>query len=709
MKRILLLVLSLSLLSQVFSSAQTGPGWETKTVADGVVCHSFAGEDPVSGAPQHVYVLDWDSSNPSCALRFTWSATQNTTSGVFRSEDAVATLNAAYEPSSIVFKTGGHYYSCMPWDTVMRNPVPNWKNEGALYADNSGRNIKLAFDGRGRTIAEQRAFYAASPWDNMLTSAPMLIDDYSPVGAFFVDSTLTAEQLAEYNYEDPVRHQGVRHPRTAVALTEDGHFLMVAVDGRRPGSSEGMSARELTRFLERHFHPQYALNLDGGGSTTLCVRGEGDPETHVVNTPSGKGERRLYSHLCLVEVPRGGGPVRLDRALSAGEDRLYEMAPKASTPAPKGYEPVYVSHYGRHGSRYAYTAKAYTVPLETLRRGAAAGNLTGRGEKLLSELETFWESAQYKVGDLTPLGWEQHRWIAAHMVKSFPSAFGKGSRVDACSSPSVRAIISMTSACTSISREAPKSEVYAHQGMLDTQATRPNAGRNPFRYEGPYFSFPYPEGMEQFWLRKFPDGTAALGRIFKDPSAALEGTGPYEFFYYYYMLTAGMQSVPEEERVDVSGLLTDEETALLWEADNYGRFYEYFPYRTACCSIVDDIVAKADARLEEGSRGADLRFGHDHVVLTLLMIMDIDSSGHLPSSADDLKDYFRSYLSPKAANIQFVFYRPKRGRSGETLVKVLLNGEETTLGNLATVDGPYYKWSAVKEYLGRRTDLLVNR
>ena len=310
---------------------------------------------------------------------------------------------------------------------------------------------------------------------------------------------------------------------------------------------------------------------------------------------------------------------------------------------------------------------------------------------------------------MAPLGWEQHKLIAANLVKSFPAAFGKGSRVDACSSPSVRAIMSMTSACASISREAPKCEVYAHQGMLDTQATRPNTGKNPFRYEGPSFSLPYPESMEQFWLRKFPDGTAALSRIFKNPAVALDGVGPYEFFYYYYMFVAGMQSVPEEEMVDVSGLLTDEEMALLWEADNYGRFYEYFPYKTSCCSIVDDIIAKADARLEEGSRGADLRFGHDHVVLTLLMIMDVDGSGYLPSSPDDLKDYFRSYLSPKAANLQFVFYRPKRGRSGDTLVKVLLNGEETTLGNLSPADGPYYEWSALRDWLNSRIALFVNR
>jgi exopolysaccharide biosynthesis protein len=75
----------------------------------------------------------------------------------------------------------------------------------------------------------------------------------------------------------------------------------VVVDGRRPGVSEGMSARELTRFLQANFHPRYALNMDGGGSSTLCVTGEGDPDTHIVNQPAVRtGERKVTSHFCLV-------------------------------------------------------------------------------------------------------------------------------------------------------------------------------------------------------------------------------------------------------------------------------------------------------------------------------------------------------------------------------------------------------------------------
>ena len=393
----------------------------------------------------------------------------------------------------------------------------------------------------------------------------------------------------------------------------------------------------------------------------------------------------------------------------SGLDGVYDMTPKTLTPAPRGYKAVYISHYGRHGSRYAYTTKTFTIPMKILKDGAASGNLTERGAKLLEDLERFWEKGQYTIGDLTPLGWKQHAWIAQNMVRSFPHAFKKGCRIDACSSGAIRSIMSMASECTSFAREVPDADIYAHQSILDIQATRPNHGSdNPFRYKGPELPFPYEESSETFFLRMFPNYEDALGRLFKDTSDCCGKWTPYKVFFYYYMLIVGMNSLPEEERIDISGLLTDEELAILWKTDNYERFREYFDYRTSCSSIVDDIIAKADARLAEGSTGADLRFGHDHVLMALFLIMDINDSATTPTEANDLSDWFCSFNSPMGANLQFVFYTPK-SKEGDTLVKVLLNGEEARLGRLQAWSGPYYKWEEAKEYLRARTDLFVIR
>ena len=723
MKLRFLIILALLLPAVLPAQAPDGEGWSEEVISEGIRYYAYSGTDSVSMAPQQVFIVDLDLSCPRYALRFSYSPVAVPTSTVFKGKGAVVALNAAYEPESVVIKVDGNIYSLMPNDTVMTTSVPNWKSEAAVYTDGFN-HVRIAFDGKGMDLSGMRAFYASSTWPDILTSAPMLVDNYDPVGERFVDPSLSLDDLKKLNYEDPIRHQGVRHPRSAVALTADRHLLLVAVDGRRKGISEGMSARELTRFLVRYFHPQYALNMDGGGSTTLCVAGQGDPETHVVNYPTNNkkydhaGERPLYTHFYVVErysseaatYGRFGvrEEVKSDWNKCSGLDCVYDLSPKDATPAPIGYKPFYISHYGRHGSRYAYTEKAYTVPLELLRSGKEKDNLTPYGEHLLEQLESFWERGRYQVGDLTPLGWRQHQEIAAAMVRSFPSAFGKGSRVDACSSASVRSIISMSSCISSIARQAPSARIYAHQGMLDIQATRPNMGKNPFRYQGPDMTLPFDESSASFFLRKFPQYEQVLARLFKDPSGALGKWSAYDVFFNLYMFVGGMNSLPEEERMDVGGLFTPEEYAILWETDNYERFREYYPYQTPCSSIVDDMIEKAQARLEAGESGADLRFGHDHVVMSLLMLMDIDGFGYVPAFPDDLVYWFQTFRSPKAANIQLVFYSSKKHPDTEhALVKVLLNGEEARLGSLVPYDGPYYRWTDVKTYLQARTALFV--
>ena len=79
----------------------------------------------------------------------------------------------------------------------------------------------------------------------------------------------------------------MRHPRTAVAKLRDGKFLLMTVDGRQPGVSVGMSLQELAEYL-LSIGATDAMNLDGGGSTTMFLDGK------IVNTPSDReGERKV--------------------------------------------------------------------------------------------------------------------------------------------------------------------------------------------------------------------------------------------------------------------------------------------------------------------------------------------------------------------------------------------------------------------------------
>jgi hypothetical protein len=82
-----------------------------------------------------------------------------------------------------------------------------------------------------------------------------------------------------------------RHPRTVIGVSASGTIWLITVDGRNPQVSMGMTFAELQR-LARDLNLQHALNLDGGGSTTMVVRGA------VVNHPSDPtGPRRVSDGL----------------------------------------------------------------------------------------------------------------------------------------------------------------------------------------------------------------------------------------------------------------------------------------------------------------------------------------------------------------------------------------------------------------------------
>lgn len=81
-----------------------------------------------------------------------------------------------------------------------------------------------------------------------------------------------------------VRHgNGKIHPRTAVAASADGDTLwLLVVDGRQPRYSEGVTLAELAELL-LELGADVALNLDGGGSSTLVAAGPTGP--HLLNAP----------------------------------------------------------------------------------------------------------------------------------------------------------------------------------------------------------------------------------------------------------------------------------------------------------------------------------------------------------------------------------------------------------------------------------------
>ena len=116
----------------------------------------------------------------------------------------------------------------------------------------------------------------------VVNGGPRLLRDGSPDISAYAEGFVWPEN-PEFYYRFGVK----RNPRTFAGIMSDGKLLLVAVDGHRPGYSVGASFREEAAIMAA-LGAQEAVNLDGGGSTTMTVGGK------LVNSPSdATGERPI--------------------------------------------------------------------------------------------------------------------------------------------------------------------------------------------------------------------------------------------------------------------------------------------------------------------------------------------------------------------------------------------------------------------------------
>lgn len=189
---------------------------------------------------------------------------------------------------------------------------------------------------------ELRADVVSGPdgGDGQADNAPSGED---PVGS--IDVAIGGSQRLVENGQLPSLDDSVAAPRTSVGFSADGRTMYLAtVDGRQV-DSRGMTLAELGRFM-RGLGADDALNLDGGGSSTLLARQPGLPGVEVENSPSDGVPRAVPNGLALTAVAGSGTVtgIALDTAESAEEamrvfpglTRTVTARPHDETWAPAG-------------------------------------------------------------------------------------------------------------------------------------------------------------------------------------------------------------------------------------------------------------------------------------------------------------------------------------------------------------------------------------
>lgn len=397
-----------------------------------------------------------------------------------------------------------------------------------------------------------------------------------------------------------------------------------------------------------------------------------------------------------------------DNALLAASNYMAYPGPTQQqlTPAPRGYKPFYISHYGRHGSRFHSKPSFSNDPYRTLAKADSLGKLTATGKDVMHRIAVIHKDAENHWGDLTWLGARQCEGIARRMYERFPEVFQGHADVDARSTGVARCVLSMEYTLLQLTRLNPALNIHQDATHRD-------------------MSYLNLQDKELFGLRKdkdvldfyhdFKTRNNDVGHLmqtlFNDSVYVRQHVKSYDLGEQLLILAAILQNVELGKTMTLLDIFTPEEIYRIWKIGNAWWYIGWgaspatgskMPYLQR--NLLRKIIEQADSCIRQPKTNVHLRFGHETVILPLICLLDINGFGLVTDDLEQLTEKgwhnFRAF--PMGSNIQFVFYR-KSPKDRNPLFKVLLNENEATLP-LPAKKGPYYRWSDFRKYYLKKLD-----
>lgn len=372
------------------------------------------------------------------------------------------------------------------------------------------------------------------------------------------------------------------------------------------------------------------------------------------------------------------------------------------TKVPAGFEPFYVSHYGRHGSRWLINDSDFSGVLFTLREADKSNALSKNGKSALERLEKIWTIAEGHNGDLTELGAKQHQEISQRMFTNFKKAFEGKAIVAAKSTIVPRCIISMANFANRLTANNPSLQLTMessdkYMAYLNHHTKESNHFRRPDNY--------WQEEKRKFKQESFV-GDRFVKNLFNSDEYIYKNINADKVIEAFYWIASDMQNL--ETDISFYDLFTKDELFNMYQYINYQTYVHDGPsplsqnlVKNNAIPLVKNILSEADDYIKNNKRGASLRFGHDGNITPLLALLNVEGMGNEELNPKEVYKVWNTFqVSPMASNLQLVFFKNKKE---EILVKVLVNEEERKIP-VETSTFPYYKWTDVKTYLEKITN-----
>ncbi|MCE4563482.1 phosphodiester glycosidase family protein [Maribellus sp. CM-23] len=278
MMRKILLWLVLAVVSGTVFSQELQPGlseksfsrhdWAKEKIAKQITWYQLKSGE-MFGEPQSINVIKVDLRKHRYDVSVVYSdSARILLSEMTEQQNALAAINGTFfdmkKGGSVVFLKAGNEVVTPP------NPEATALIREAAFA--VGDSVMVV------EFPKEEWTHWHTNFEDIMVSGPMLVKNGKRVEA------------------DSVAFNTTKHPRSAIGITYDYELLLVTADGRHRNKANGLSMNELG-VLMKVLNCKNAMNLDGGGSTTLWLKNEG-----VVNYPS---DNKAFDHEGARKVANG--------------------------------------------------------------------------------------------------------------------------------------------------------------------------------------------------------------------------------------------------------------------------------------------------------------------------------------------------------------------------------------------------------------------
>lgn len=376
--------------------------------------------------------------------------------------------------------------------------------------------------------------------------------------------------------------------------------------------------------------------------------------------------------------------------------------------APEGYKPFYISHYGRHGSRYLISDGDYARIIRQFAVADSLGQLTPAGKEALAKLAKVWDEAEGRGGELTPLGARQHKGIARRMYAAYPEVFPDSAVITARSTQVMRCAHSMMAFCEGLKELNPALVIpkesskrwMNHLCWWTDEAAEWNSDRGPWK---PAYDAFRKENIK-------PE------RLIASLFTSTEGLPMTDENLYFdlYWLAVDIQNMETKE--DFFEYFTPEELYSLWRVNNLSFYMHNSSYPLSkglitanARNLLQNIVETADEYISTGQPGATLRFGHDGNITPLAALMKLDGFCGEEMDVEKAEDAWKSYrVTPMGSNFQAIFFYPEKdgkATADNTIVKFMMNEHDVKLPiETVAVGSTFYNWKDARSFLQSQID-----